>query len=109
MVLLTQEILKRIPSIDEDRAVEPDSEKRMAHAKLFTPDANWTWYLIAYDPEEELAYGLVKGFEVEFGYISMAEIKNLRGPMGLAVERDRSFTKMNVKELYDKIKAGKHV
>jgi hypothetical protein len=63
--------------------------------KLFTPDANCTWLLSEIDPEEpDIAFGLCDlgfGFP-ELGCVSLAELRSLRGNMGLPVERDLSFT-----------------
>ena len=62
--------------------------------KLFTPDANATWLLTEMDPAEpDRLFGLVDlglGFP-ELGYCSLAEIRALRGPLGLPVERDQHF------------------
>lgn len=64
-------------------------------AKLFTPDANATWLLTELDPAEpDRAFGLCDlglGFP-ELGYVSLAELEALRGPLGLPVERDLHFT-----------------
>ena len=62
----------------------------VAHVKLFTPWAGWTWYITEFDGEDTL-FGLVSGHEVELGYVSLAELEALRGPSGLRVERDRHF------------------
>ena len=69
------------------------------YVKLFTPDSNWTWYIAEYDPETEIAWGLVKGHEQEFGSFDMKEIKKRRGPFGLPVERDICFDPIKEKEL----------
>ena len=105
MILLTKAILNQLPSIDNDR----DVKEHFVRVKLFTPDSNWTWYVSAYDPGDDIAYGLVKGFELEYGYFNMQELRDLTGPMGLHVERDRSFDKMPLQDVYDKVSAGKHV
>lgn len=60
----------------------------IVHVKWFTPDSSWTWYVLEYDPQEELCFGLVDGHEQELGYFSLAEIEHIRGPLGLPVERD---------------------
>ena len=59
--------------------------------KLFTPDANATWLLTEFDPVEELLFGLCDlGLGLpELGYVALAELTELRGPFGLAVECDR--------------------
>ena len=70
------------------------SEKQadpIAHLKFFTPDSSWTWYLTEYDPEERRCFGLVVGHERELGYFSLAELEEVRGPMGLPIERDLYF------------------
>jgi hypothetical protein len=62
--------------------------------KLFTPDAGATWLLTEIDPDDlERAFGLCDlglGFP-ELGYVSLAELATVRGPLGLAVERDLHF------------------
>ena len=62
-----------------------------AWVKLFTPDSNWTWYVVEWDGED-LCFGLVSGHEVELGYFSLAEIRDVRGGLGLPVERDLYFS-----------------
>ena len=62
--------------------------------KLFTPDANCTWLLVSIDPDEpDLAYGLCDlGLGCpEVGSVSVAELRSVRGAVGLPVERDVHF------------------
>lgn len=63
--------------------------------KLFTPDANCTWLLSELDPDNpDIAFGLCDlglGFP-ELGYVFLSEIREVRGTLGLPVERDRHFT-----------------
>lgn len=60
--------------------------------KLFTPDAQCTW-LISEINDEETAFGLCDlGIGCpELGYIYIPELRNLRGNLGLHVERDLHF------------------
>lgn len=63
--------------------------------KLFTPDADATWLLTEADPEEpDRLFGLCDlGLgEPELGYVSLAEIRSVRGRLRLPVERDLFFT-----------------
>lgn len=60
----------------------------IARLKWFTPDSSWTWFVVEYDPAERRCFGLVIGHEREFGHFSLDEIQELRGPLGLQVERD---------------------
>lgn len=87
MKLLTKEILNRLPKMG---ATEHQDDP-VIQAKFFTPWTNWTWFAIEYEPEQELFFGYVKGFENELGYFSLAELESLQGPLGLRIERDIHF------------------
>jgi Protein of unknown function (DUF2958) len=60
--------------------------------KLFTPDAQCTWLLTELGLDD-IAFGLCDlGLgSPELGYVSMAELRALRGPLGLPLERDEHF------------------
>jgi hypothetical protein len=60
--------------------------------KLFTPDAQCTWLLTELGLDD-IAFGLCDlGLGCpEIGFVSMREIRELRGPLGLPVERDLHF------------------
>jgi hypothetical protein len=66
--------------------------------KLFTPDSNWTWYLIEWDGDD-LCFGFVVGHDQELGYFSLADIGEVRGGLGLPVERDLYFTPCRLSEV----------
>ena len=79
----------------------------MVWCKFFTPDAAWTWYTTEGSPVDEngiminegetspavdyLFFGYVIGLEAELGYFSLSELKQIRGALGLPVERDPCF------------------
>lgn len=62
--------------------------------KLFTPDAQATWLITEVDPDDpDRLFGLCDlglGFP-ELGYVSLAELTELRGSHGLPIERDAHF------------------
>jgi hypothetical protein len=89
MQLLTKEIIKKLPAM---RETEGQGKEAIAQVKFFTPDSNWTWYGVEYDADQRLFYGLVEGFDKELGYFSLDELEEIKGPMGLKIERDRSFS-----------------
>ena len=63
----------------------------VARIKLFTPDSSWTWYVLEFDPDDRLCFGLVIGHERELGYFSIEELEQVRGGLHLPVERDLYF------------------
>ena|ERR1700733_12801313 len=60
--------------------------------KLFTPDARCTWLLTELG-NDDIAFGLCDlGLGCpELGYVSMTELREIRGSLGLRVERDLHF------------------
>lgn len=87
MMLLTKENLRKLPPI----YAQQNEGDPIIYVKFFTPWSNWTWYAMEYDPEERMFFGIVEGLETEFGYFSLDEIAEVRGPFGLKIERDRHF------------------
>ena len=86
MKLLTKEILKRLPKLGETS----EQNDPTVQVKFFTPDAQWTWYGIEFDGENIFS-GYVEGLENELGTFSLNELKEVRGALGLPVERDKFF------------------
>ncbi|MBD2596057.1 DUF2958 domain-containing protein [Nostoc spongiaeforme FACHB-130] len=86
MQLLTPEIIAQLPVLyAQEQADDP-----IAYIKFFTPDSQWTWYVLEFD-REDLFFGLVQGFAEELGYFSFSELSEARGPLGLPIERDLYF------------------
>lgn len=72
--------------------------------KLFTPWTSWTWFITEGEERDDdyLMFGYVIGQEREWGYVSMNELKSIKGPFGLKIERDIHFTpkpKSQVREI----------
>jgi hypothetical protein len=83
MKLMTRELAKKIPALYSQES-NPDP---MVMCKFFTPDSSWTWYVTEYDGEDTF-FGLVDGLDKELGYFSLSELQQVRGPLGLPIERD---------------------
>lgn len=92
--LLPQEVLSRLPPL---YATEAD-EDQVAQVKFFYLDASWRWYGIEFDGDD-LFFGLVDGFEKEFGYFRLSELMTNRGRFGMEIERDFYFEPTSVKKL----------
>jgi hypothetical protein len=88
MKLLTKELEKQIPELYTTQSIP--YKDRVAVVKLFHPASSWTWYILEYDGQD-ICYGLVEGLELEFGNFSLNELRQVVGPFGLSVERDRHF------------------
>ena len=85
--LLTEAIKRRLPPLySQEHTPDP-----IVRVKFFTPDSSWTWFATEYDPEERRFFGLVDGQEQEWGYFSLDELEEARGPLGLPIERDMYF------------------
>jgi hypothetical protein len=88
MKLITEAIWKRLPALGDTDGCEDAAVT--VHAKLFTPDANCTWYITEGDRASGRLFGLCDlglGFP-EIGYVMLSEIERVRGRMRLPVERD---------------------
>ncbi len=86
--LMTKELADTIPPLYANDG-EDDPDAVLARVKLFTPYANWTWYITEWEAETGLCFGLVEGFETELGYFSLDELAEatVLGSVP-AVERD---------------------
>lgn len=102
MQLLTKEIRKDLPALYSQEA---QGDNATAYVKFFTPWTSWTWYATEFDGED-IFFGLVVGHEIELGYFSLSELSEIDGPVGLKIERDRSFrpaTLTDIRAKYEKI------
>ena len=90
MKLLTQEIKKTLPALySQDEVADP-----IAIVKYFTPDSSWTWLILEGSEQENgdwmffckaISHLCPEG---ELGYVMLSELEQIKGPLGLSVERD---------------------
>jgi hypothetical protein len=95
--LLDEESREKLPALYSN---EEEGLDAVAQVKFFTPDAGWTWYASEFDGDDIL-FGLVDGLELELGYFSLEELKSVKGPMGLPIERDMHYKPKTLKELME--------
>jgi hypothetical protein len=95
--LLDNESREKLPPLYSGEEQGLDA---LAQVKFFTPDSSWSWFASEYDGEDIL-FGLVVGLEIEFGYFSLSELKSVKGPLGLPIERDLHFDPKSLRELRD--------
>jgi len=95
--------MKVPPLYSNEKATDP-----LAIIKLFTPDSSWSWFLTEYDGADT-CFGLVVGHATELGYFSISEIREVRGPLGLQIERDLWFKPTPITDLPEyQAEWGKH-
>jgi hypothetical protein len=99
----TKAQIKQLPKLYETEDIAIEDKKVIV--KLFHPASNWTWYVIEYDGDD-LCWGLVQGFDIEYGYFSLKELFQLQGPFGLSVERDKWFTPTKVENVLETLARG---
>ena len=95
MKLLTQEIRKKLPPLYSQ---ESKGGKAIVYLKMFTPDSKFTFFATEFDGEDTF-FGLVEGHEKELGYFSLAELKSVRGGLGLPIERDMYWQPKTLEEI----------
>lgn len=113
--LLDDESKAKLPPLYSNETLGMNA---LAQVKFFTPDANWTWYASEgsyvdadgyYDTDKEkvdyLFFGLVIGFEIELGYFSLSELSQVRGRLGLPIERDLYYKPITLEALQQQHRA----
>ena len=104
MKLLTQEIRQTLPAL---YAQDGKGGKAVVHLRLFTPDSGFTWHITEGSPIKDddgnevdfHFFALVEGQFKEFGYVSLAELESVKGPMGLPIERDLHWNPRTLEEI----------
>ena len=104
MKLLTKEIREKLPPL---YAQDGKGGKAIAYLKLFTPDSGFTWWITEGSPIKDESgtevdfhfFGLVEGQFKELGYVSLKELEEVRGPMGLPIERDLHWQPKTLEEI----------
>jgi len=87
MKLLPKEIREKLPELYTQ---DGKGGKAIVYAKWFTPDSAYSFYATEFDGKDTF-FGLVDGHCKELGYFSLKELEEVRGPMGLPIERDLYF------------------
>jgi len=101
MKLVTKSIAAKTPALYETE--DYSDELKIVQFKLFDCMSKWTWYIIEYDQENKLAFGLVDGAEMELGYISISELESL----GWRIERDLHWQPRSLAQLKKELTKSK--
>ncbi len=94
MKLLTDDIKQKLPKLySQDEVADP-----VVICKFFTPDSSWTWLIIEGSQTEDGDWTFFCKAsshlcpEGELGYVMLSELEQVRGALGLSVERDLYWT-----------------
>tara|TARA_X000000368_G_C22854144_1_gene633525 strand:+ start:557 stop:862 length:306 start_codon:yes stop_codon:yes gene_type:complete len=89
MKLFTKAQREKLIKNHTENEGQEETKKHKVVVKLFNPVGIGTWYLTELNPYTNVAFGLADLHEKEIGYVDIAELENLKLPMGLKIERDR--------------------
>ena len=103
MKLLTKEIRKKLPQL---YAQDGKGGKAVVYCKMFTPDSQFTWWILEGSPiiddgvEVDFQFfALVEGHCRELGYVNLSQLQSVKGPMGLPIERDLYWQPKTLEEI----------
>ena len=96
MILLSKKIREKLIKNHQ----EQDGTKTFkAEVKLFNPCGIGTWYLSELNPDTNVAFGLCDLHEKELGYVSIDELKEIKLPFFLTIERDLYYQPTHFSDL----------
>ena len=93
MKLLTKAIINKLPKLYAQENIDDP----ICHVKFFTPVSSFTWFITEV---QEMENGDWEFFvkttsnlcpEGELGYVLLSQLEQIRGGLGLPVERDMYF------------------
>ena len=86
MELIPKEKKEQIPKLYEtEEQTDP-----IVYVKLFID--GWTWYITEFSIDDDICFGYaVSPFGSELGYFSLDELQEVKGSLGIGVERDLYF------------------
>ena len=101
MQLITNEVRQALQPLYTFEDTKPEDILVKVH--FFTPDSSWDWFPYEWDGND-LMFGFVSGHYPALGYFSLSELQGVRGPYGLAIEREFAFEPVPLNILMDRYK-----
>lgn len=100
MMLMTKELEKAFEKYPLYSQEEKGMESEVV-VKYFNPCGNGTWLITEGEKQEDgdwLFYGYCHLFEWEWGYVTLSELKSVKLPFGLGIERELYVTGRQVQD-----------
>ena len=94
MQLLPSELRQSLPPLGSGDG----DENALALVRFYAVDTDWTWYVSEFDGHDTF-FGVVDGFEVEYGYFTLSELSDYRGVWGAPILRDPAFVPKRLAEI----------
>jgi hypothetical protein len=106
MKLFTKEIEKKLQSQFQYGA---DLDKQKVIAKIFNPYGKGYWFILNQDPNDtDYLWAIVDLHAIEAGSVSKKELETIEvGRFRLPLERDKGFSEISAKELWNGLLQGK--
>ena len=96
---MTKTLAKKIPEL---RSTENEENPKVV-AHYFNPCGSGDWYVLEGEKQNDgnwLFFGYVKGLGFdELGYFSLDELKSVKLPFGLGIERDLYWNEVTLDEV----------
>jgi hypothetical protein len=96
--LMPDSIRAKLPT--EDQALNQGLDA-IVHVKYFLPGTGLTWYVVGYDPDDDILYNFQCGaahLDDEMGTVFLHELEQLCAGGMFYVERDLYFTPITLRE-----------
>lgn len=95
MELIPKEIRDTIPKLYETE----EQKDPLVYCKLFLD--GWTWLILEMSIDDNVCFGYVISpfCNGELGYFSLAELQEVKGSLGIGVERDLHFKPLPLSQI----------
>jgi len=107
MELMPPEIRKLLPELGSGGEL-PASELKVP-LKLFNPTGFGVWYITEFDGVDTM-FGMCYITDAELGYVSLSELRSVKGFFGMGIERDTLWnTNTTLQEVITALSEGKRL
>lgn len=96
MELMNESIKQTLPALG---TTDGQGDDAIVRVRFFNPCGAGTWLATEFDGRDTFfGWAEIYPGEGEFGYFSLSELRSVKGPLGLGIERDLYFTPCPLRE-----------